>query len=108
MHNPKSAVISIIQNMVLIIDNQGFVGEDILGIFGNGVVEDSCNFENEVIVIGGDCWFNFTGGFAHCSYNIPINTDRFVTGGFVVQTIIGIAEVVLERGFDEAVANFHS
>ncbi len=30
-----------------------------------------------------------------------------MVGGFVVQTIIELAEVVLERGIDEAVAYFH-
>ncbi len=111
---PKGAMISIIQTMVLIIGNQGLVGEVLLCVVGDGVVKDICNFESKIkacfassTVIDRDCCFNFTGGFAHCSNIIPINNDRFTTGGFVVQTIIEIAEVVLERGIDEAVANFH-
>ncbi len=106
--------------MVLIIDNQGLVGEVILGVVGDGVVEDTCNSESKVkacftsstdingdCCINGDYCFNFTRGFAHCSDNISINTDRFVTGGFVVQIIIEIAEMTLERRVDEAVADFH-
>ncbi len=96
--------------MVLIIDNQGLVSEVILGVVGDGVVKDICNFESKVqacfassIVVHGDCCFNFTGGFAHHSDNIPINSDW----GVVVQTIIEIAEVVIERGIDEALADFH-
>ncbi len=96
------------------IDNQGLISQVILGVVGDGVFEDICDFKSKVTacftgstVVNRDCCFNFTGVFACLANNIHINTDGFVTGGLVVQTIIEIAEVVLEGGIDETVANFH-
>ncbi len=100
--------------MILISRNQGFVSSDMLVVVGDGAVKSIGNFEGEIkacfscaTIVNGDGCFKFTRGLACCSNNSPINIDRFVIWGFVVQIIIEITEMVFKRGIDQALANFH-
>ncbi len=82
-----------------------------LVVVRDNIVKNIGNFEGKIeasvssaTVIERDGYFNFTRGLAHCSDNGPINTDRFVIGGFVIQITIEITEMVLKRGMDKAIA----
>ncbi len=84
-----------------------------LVVASDNVVKNIGDFESKVkacfastTIVDSDRCFKFTRGLARSSNNSPVNTDRFVIGGLVVQIIIEIAEVILERKVDEVVTNF--
>ncbi len=82
------------------------VGDDVVKSIGNFKGKIEACFSSTTIVDGDGC-FKFTRGLACSSNNSPIYTDRFVTGGFVVQIIIERTEMILERRVNETVADFH-
>ncbi len=101
------------QNMVLIICDEGVISEGVLSVIGDSVVKGGGSFEGLVkmsfarsTIIDRDREFNFAWTFF--TFDNHIKTDEFVTGGLIFQTIIEIGEIVLKREVNEAIADFHS
>ncbi len=57
--------------------------------------------------INGDGQLNFVGGPALSLSNSTKKNEQFVVRRGVVQITVEVTDIVVERGFDEAVANFH-
>ncbi len=90
------------------------MSENILMVVGDNIVKGIGNFESKIkacfassTVINGDQNVNFSGIFLGWSNNNPIKTDGFVSGNFIIQIIIEMTDMVLDRGVAEAVANLH-
>ncbi len=80
------------------------INNNIVKLFGNfkGVIKTSGSK-----VIDGDGQFDFTGVSACSSVNSTKEDGRFVVGRGVVEITIKVTDIVVERRFDVAVANFH-
>ncbi len=98
--------------MIVIVGDEGGISEGLLRVVSDNVIKGICNFEGLVefcfagsTIVDGDRDFDLSRGFF--AFNDAVKTDRLVRGDLIFQTIIEIADSVLERGFDEVVANFH-
>ncbi len=110
--NPISLVIGIVQNMALIVGDEGVISAGVLRVVGYYVIKGGGNFKRVIkagfaslTVVDGDCDFDFTRTLF--AFNNFIKSDGFVIWNFKVQTIIEISDVIGKRRLDKAVANFH-
>ncbi len=79
-------------------------------VIDNNVVKLVGNFEGVIetssyTIVDRNRQFDFTGGFACSSSDSTKKIDQFVVRRGVVQINTEVIDILIERGFDEAVAN---